>query len=189
VRLVTQKRGSGFFQFLASMSSAARTQSIQFFSTLLFRSNAMLKNIVWSDPSRVDDLPQGWRAHTAPSERGSKVLQFDVQVVAPSCALPTLSSELIQLLGNHVILQARRHSNDCPRPRSCSPRVRARLHLATIKSRCNRPLPRSNSSHKSSIYQLNVGRSVTRASGTKSCMEDGLRPFFRREIIAPRTRM
>lgn len=42
----------------------------------------MLKNIVWSDPSREHDLPQGWRAHTAPSERGSKVLQFDMQVIA-----------------------------------------------------------------------------------------------------------
>jgi hypothetical protein len=46
----------------------------------------MLKNIVWSDPSRDHDLPPGWRAHTVPSERGSKVLQFDMQ------AKPSISS-------------------------------------------------------------------------------------------------
>ena len=61
----------------------------------------MLKNIVWSDPSREHDLPQGWRAHTAPSERGSKVLQFDMQVmprvrVQPSqrCALTALPRQV-----------------------------------------------------------------------------------------------
>jgi hypothetical protein len=47
----------------------------------LLRNNSMLKNIVWSDPSRDHDLPPGWRAHTAPSERGSKVVQFDMQVL------------------------------------------------------------------------------------------------------------
>ena len=41
----------------------------------------MLKNIVWSDPSREHDLPPGWRAHTVSSERGSKVLQFDMLVM------------------------------------------------------------------------------------------------------------
>jgi hypothetical protein len=52
------------------------------------RSNAMLKNIVWSDPSRDNDLPPGWRSHTAPSERGAKVVQFDMQVPQPSSPKP-----------------------------------------------------------------------------------------------------
>ncbi len=63
----------------------------------------MLKNIVWSDPSREHDLPQGWRAHTAPSDRGSQVVQFDMQVMnhGPH-ELVTLNAA--QLLGHGVIL-------------------------------------------------------------------------------------
>jgi hypothetical protein len=73
--------------FLLRLSSQfTHFSRANFLSTLtlapdIFRSSSMLKNIVWSDPSREHDLPPGWRAHTVSSERGSKVLQFDMLVM------------------------------------------------------------------------------------------------------------